>query len=144
MCQKSWSWAGSDSTGLASQGWVITVGVTQYNLFDYPIYFKDILLDIFGFFLVIAKIWTRTPWSRSPCVTWLSRSVSSTLVWPVCAVWPVTTVSYKIEPNYRPVDQFMPKRQSAHICHSIEDIIETDIEDFTNVTPAMITWEITV
>ena len=29
--------------------------------------------------------------------------------------------------------QFMPKRQSEHFCHSIE----TDIEDFTNVTPVI-------
>ena len=35
--------------------------------------------------------------------------------------------------------QFMPKRQSRHICHSIE----TDIKDFTNVTPVMMIWEIT-
>jgi hypothetical protein len=26
----------------------------------------------------------------------------------------------------------MPKRQSEHIWHSIEYVIETDIEDFTN------------
>ena len=37
----------------------------------------------------------------------------------------------------------MPKRQSGHIYHSIEAIIENDIEDFTIVTPVMITWEIT-
>jgi hypothetical protein len=39
--------------------------------------------------------------------------------------------------------QFMPKRQSGHICHSIDSVIETDIEDFTNVTPVMMIWEIT-
>jgi hypothetical protein len=39
--------------------------------------------------------------------------------------------------------QFMPKRQSGHICHSIEAVIETGIEDFTNVTPVMMIWEIT-
>jgi hypothetical protein len=33
----------------------------------------------------------------------------------------------------------MPKRQSGHICYSIK----TDIEDFTNVTPVMMIWEIT-
>jgi hypothetical protein len=38
----------------------------------------------------------------------------------------------------------MPKRQSGHSYHSIEAVIETDIEDFTNVTPVMIIWEITV
>ena len=27
--------------------------------------------------------------------------------------------------------------------HSIEAVIETDIEDFTNVTPVMMIWEIT-
>ena len=41
----------------------------------------------------------------------------------------------------------MPKRQSEHIYHSIEAVIETDIEDFTNVTPVMmilsLIWEIT-
>ena len=56
---------------------------------------------------------------------------------PVFAVWPVTAVSYKIEPDLRPVAQFMPKRQSGHIYHSIEAIIGNDIEDFTNVTPVM-------
>jgi hypothetical protein len=39
--------------------------------------------------------------------------------------------------------QFMSKRQSGHIYHSIEAVVETDIEDFTNVTPAMMIWEIT-
>jgi hypothetical protein len=37
----------------------------------------------------------------------------------------------------------MPKCQTGHICLSIETVIETDIEDFTNVTPAMMIWEIT-
>jgi hypothetical protein len=37
----------------------------------------------------------------------------------------------------------MPKRQSEHIYHSIEAVIETDIEDFINVTPVMMIWEIT-
>jgi hypothetical protein len=37
----------------------------------------------------------------------------------------------------------MPKRQSGHIFNSIEAGIETDIEDFTNVTPGIITLEIT-
>ena len=37
----------------------------------------------------------------------------------------------------------MPKRQSGHIYHSIKAIIGNDIEDFTNVTPVMIIWEIT-
>ena len=37
----------------------------------------------------------------------------------------------------------MPKRQSRHICHSMEAVIGTDIEDFTNVTPGMIIREIT-
>ena len=92
--------------------------------------------------LKVIFIWTRTPWSRSPCVTWHSRSVSSALVWPVCSVWPVTAVSYKREPDLGPVAQFMPKRQSEHICHSIEVVIENDIEDFTNVTPVMIIQEI--
>jgi hypothetical protein len=36
----------------------------------------------------------------------------------------------------------MPKRQSGHICYSIETVIETDIEDFTNVTPVMMIWKI--
>jgi hypothetical protein len=31
----------------------------------------------------------------------------------------------------------MPKRQSGHIYHSIEAAIETDVEDFTIVTPVM-------
>ena len=34
--------------------------------------------------------------------------------------------------------QFMPKRQSGHICYLKETVIETDIEDFANVTPVMI------
>jgi hypothetical protein len=37
----------------------------------------------------------------------------------------------------------MPKCLTGHICHSIEVVIETDIDDFTNVTPVMIIWEIT-
>ena len=37
----------------------------------------------------------------------------------------------------------MPKRQSGHICYLKETVIETDIEDFTNVTPVMMIWEIT-
>ena len=37
----------------------------------------------------------------------------------------------------------MPKRQSEHICHLIEAVIETDIDDFTNVTHVIIIWEIT-
>ena len=37
----------------------------------------------------------------------------------------------------------MPKPQSGHIYHSIEAVIYTDIEDFTNVTPVMMIWEIT-
>ena len=37
----------------------------------------------------------------------------------------------------------MSKRQSGNICHLIETVIETDIEDFTNVTPVMMIWEIT-
>mgnify|MGYP007114473077 FL=1 len=39
--------------------------------------------------------------------------------------------------------QFMPKRQSGHICYLKETVIETDIEDFANVTPVMMIWEIT-
>ena len=34
----------------------------------------------------------------------------------------------------------MQKPQSGHICHSIEAVIE----DFTNVTPVMIMWEMRV
>jgi hypothetical protein len=37
----------------------------------------------------------------------------------------------------------MKKCQSGHICHSIEAVIEIDIEDFTNVISVMIIWEIT-
>jgi hypothetical protein len=37
----------------------------------------------------------------------------------------------------------MPKRQSGHTSHSKVAVIETDIEDFTNVTPVMMIWEIT-
>ena len=37
----------------------------------------------------------------------------------------------------------MPKRQSGHIYHPIEAVIEIDIEDFTNVTPVMVILEIT-
>jgi hypothetical protein len=58
-------------------------------------------------------------------------------------VWPVTAVSYKRELHYRPMAQFMPKRQSGHICYLKETVIETDIEDFANVTPVMMIWEIT-
>ena len=44
----------------------------------------------------IGGIWTWTQWSRSPCVTWLSSSVSSALVWPVCAVLLVSFyIAYK-------------------------------------------------
>ena len=39
--------------------------------------------------------------------------------------------------------QFMPNRQSGHFYYSIEAVIETDIEDFANVTPVMMIWEIT-
>ena len=34
--------------------------------------------------------------------------------------------------------QYMPKRQSGHICYLKETAIETDIEDFANVTSFMI------
>jgi hypothetical protein len=37
--------------------------------------------------LCLFDIWTQTPWSRSPCVTWISRSVSNAQVWPLCAVF---------------------------------------------------------
>ena len=37
----------------------------------------------------------------------------------------------------------MHKHQSGHICPSIEAVIGTDIEDFTNVTPVMMIREIT-
>jgi hypothetical protein len=39
--------------------------------------------------------------------------------------------------------QFMPKRQSGHICYLKETVIEADIEDFAYVTPVMMIWEIT-
>ena len=37
----------------------------------------------------------------------------------------------------------MPKRQSGHIYHPIEAVIEIDIEDFPNATPVMVILEIT-
>ena len=61
----SWDWAvpSSASSLLASWG---PVNLKQFN-------YK------FG-------IWTKMPWSGPPGETWLSRSVSSALVWPVSAV----------------------------------------------------------
>ena len=90
-------------------------------------------------------IWTRTPWSGSPWETWVSRSVSNALVWPVCAVLLVSVlcclqvpfnnmrmflVHTTLENNLKCVlccgylFQVPQDIKHSHICHSVFHIIQ--------------------